>query len=307
MTKQVKEILSWYPDLSAKQKNNLLKLINFGRIGGSGKLVILPVDQGFEHGPARSFSSNPAGYNPIYHAELAIKSGCNAYAAPLGALETAADIIEKNELPIILKVNNHDLMMPDSKDYFPAQTSWVEDAVRLKAVAVGITIYPGSAHAKEMYEQLKNLVADARKAGLIVVVWTYPRGSGLPSEEAETAVDVVSYAVHVACQMGAHIVKCKTTKKLIGIESNVKRNIYNGLPIESLSQRTKLVLQAAFGGRRIVICSGGDTKSTEDILAEVRELKKGGAFGSIVGRNSFQRPEKEAIDLLHKIQDIYVS
>ena len=307
MSTGVNEIMSWYPSLTEKQQQNLLKLITYGRIGGSGKFVILPVDQGFEHGPARSFQPNPAGYDPRYHAELAVKAGCNGYAAPLGALEAAADIIAKENLPIILKVNNHDGMMPDDKDPFPALTSWVDDAVRLNAAAVGITIYPGSVHAREMYEQVKHLVADARAAGLIVVVWAYARGSGLPNEEAETALDVVSYAVHIAAQLGAHIIKCKPAKKLIALAGNVKKGVYDGLPMDTLADRTKLVVQSAFGGRRIVICSGGDAKKTEDLLAEITELKKGGAFGSIVGRNSFQRPEKEAIDLLHKIQDIYVS
>jgi class I fructose-bisphosphate aldolase len=308
MSTAVDEIVSWYPALTSTQRKNLLKLVNYGRIGGSGKFVILPVDQGFEHGPARSFQPNPAGYDPRYHAELAIKAGCNGYAAPLGAIEAAVDIIAKKDLPVILKVNNHDGMMPDEKDAFPALTSWVEDALRLKAAAVGITIYPGSAHAREMYEQVRHLVSDARVAGLVVVVWAYARGSGLPlGEEAETALDVVSYAVHIAAQLGAHIIKCKPAKKLIALPSNVKRGVYDGLPMETLADRTTLVVQSAFGGRRIIICSGGDAKKTEDLLAEIAELKKGGASGSIVGRNSFQRPEADAIDLLHTIQDIYVS
>ena len=319
----VSEILSWYPSLTDRQRHNLLRIINHGRIGGSGKFVILPVDQGFEHGPGRSFQPNPPGYDPVYHAQLAIDAGCNAYAAPLGALEAAAEVIAKADLPTILKVNSHDLMIPDKDDPFPALTSWVDDAVRLNCAAVGFAIYPGSSSSREMYEQVRELVNDAREAGLAVVLWAYPRGSGLSSPEElqkltgsekppakadiEVAVDAVCYGVHVACQLGAHIIKCKPTKPLLGLADHVKRKTYADVPIETLADRTRLVVQSAFAGHRIVINSGGEAKSDEEVLGEIRELKAGNSFGSIVGRNAFQRTKEEGISLLHQIQDIYVS
>ncbi len=306
MSKKTDEILKNYPTLTEKQRKNFNKLLNFGRIGGTGKLVILPVDQGFEHGPVRSFQKNPLGYDPSYHPRLAVDAGCNGYAAPLGALEAVSDILKKSKLPTILKLNNHDLMMPDGRDYFPAFTGSVNDAARLGAVGVGMTVYFGSKYERDMLEQLRGLVADARVAGLIVIVWAYPRGSGLPSEEAETALDVVSYGVHLACQMGAHIVKCKPTKNLIALESNVKKKVFEGISTETLADRTKIIVQSAFAGRRMVICSGGEARTESEILDEVSQLAKGGASGSIVGRNSFQRPKPEAISLLHKIQDVYV-
>ena len=287
------------------QKENFLKIINHGRTGGSGYFVILPVDQGFEHGPGRSFEPNPPGYNPLYHVRLAIEGGCNAYAAPLGAIEAGIDEIKKHRLPVILKVNSHDLMMLDSQDPMPALTAWVDDAVRLNCEAVGFTIYPGSSQAREMYHQLKSLVADARKAGLIVVVWAYPRGSGLPSKEAETALDVVAYGVHIACQLGAHMIKCKPPSALVSLPENVKRNLYSQ-SLSDLAGRVKVVIEAAFMGRRIVIFSGGEKKESGEVLEEIRELKKGGSFGSIVGRNSFQRPFKDGVVLLRQIQDIYL-
>ena len=304
---RVSEILSWYPDLTSAQRRNLFWIISHGRIGSSGKFVILPVDQGFEHGPGRSFEPNPAGYDPVYHAQLAIDAGCNAYAAPLGALEAATDVLADAGLPTILKINSHDLMMPDSGDPFPAVTAWIDDAVRLNCAAVGFTIYPGSTHSREMYEQVREMVKDARKAGKIAVVWAYARGSGLPSKDVETAVDVVCYAVHIAAQLGAHIIKCKPAKGVIGLPDHIKRGTYDGVPIDTLADRTKLVIKSAFGGHRIVINSGGEAKGTEEVLEEVRQLKAGGSFGSIVGRNSFQRPNDEAIALLHQIQDIHVS
>lgn len=314
-----RKILSWYPALTSMQRFNLARIIEHGRIGGTGKFVILPVDQGFEHGPGRSFQSNPVGYDPVYHARLAIQAGCNAYAAPLGALEAAADLIAAFGLPTILKVNSHDLMMPDAGDPFPAVTSWVDDADRLGCAAVGFTIYPGSLKSREMYEQVKELVADARKACLAVVLWAYPRGSGLPDPgdldiappptkgDIEVAVDIACYGVHVACQLGAHIIKCKPTKPLIALPEHVKRGTYKDVPIATLADRTRLVVQAAFNGHRIVINSGGEAKDEQEVLHEVRSLKAGGSFGSIVGRNSFQRPKEEGIKLLHAIQDIYAS
>jgi class I fructose-bisphosphate aldolase len=298
---RVSEILSWYPSLTNMQRHNLLRIIRYGRIGGSGKFVILPVDQGFEHGPGRSFQPNPAGYDPLYHAQLAVDAGCNAYAAPLGALEAAMDVTAMTELPTILKVNSHDLMMPDGDDPFPAVTSWVDDAIRLNCAAVGFTIYPGSNRSREMYGQVRELVDDAKAAGKVVVIWAYPRGSGLPSKDSETAVDICCYAVHI----GAHIIKCKPTKDLIGLPDHIKKGTYDGIPIDTLADRTKLVIKSAFNGHRIVINSGGEAKGNDEVLEEIRQLKDGGSFGSIVGRNAFQRPRDESISLLHQIQDIY--
>jgi class I fructose-bisphosphate aldolase len=284
-----------------------LRIINYGRIGGTGKFVILPVDQGFEHGPSRSFLPQPSGFDPRYHARLAVDGGCNAYAAPKGALAAAADLIAKEDLPTILKVNSHDLLMPDASDPFPAITSWVDDALELGCAAVGFSIYSGSVHSREMYDQARQLAQDARDAGLIVVLWAYPRGSGLPSKAVETAVDVVCYGVHIAAQLGAHIIKCKPTIAKIGLPDHVRRETFKDVAIDTLAARTRLVMQSAFDGHRIVINSGGPAKGTEAILDEIRQLKDGGSFGSIVGRNTFQRPLKAAIELLHKIQDIHVS
>ncbi len=305
ITKQISEILSWYPELTHAQRRNFLRIANHGRIGGTGKFVILPVDQGFEHGPSRSFLPNPAGFDPVYHARLATGAGCNAYAAPLGAIEAAADTIAAAHLPMILKVNSHDGMIPDSADPFPALTAWVDDALRLNCAAVGFTIYPGSARAREMYAQVRELVRDARVAGLIVVVWAYPRGSGLPSKESQTAVDVVCYAVHIAAQLGAHVIKCKPTRALVALPDSIKHKTFENIPVESLSDRTHLVVRSAFDGHRVVINSGGAARTTNEVLEEVRQLHAGGSFGSIVGRNSFQRPFAEGIALLHRIQDIH--
>ena len=302
MSKRLKEMLSWYPTASAGTLTKLAAMLNHGRLGGSGKLVILPVDQGFEHGPARSFAKNPAGYDPRYHFELAIDAGCNAYAAPLGFLEAAAAEFA-GDIPLILKLNNSDSMYGGS-DPAPAVTGSVDDALRLGCAAIGFTIYPGSAARNEMYMQIRELAEEAKSAGLAVVVWSYPRGSAI-TKEGETAVDIIAYAAQIAAQLGAHIIKVKPPTD--HIQHDAARKVYEseGIPIGTLAERVRHVVQSAFNGRRIVIFSGGAAKGKDAVIEEIRGIAAGGGFGSIVGRNSFQRPKTEAIDLLHEIMGIY--
>jgi class I fructose-bisphosphate aldolase len=301
-SKRVKEILSWYASDNPGTLANLARLLNHGRLGGSGKLVILPVDQGFEHGPARSFAQNPSGYDPRYHFELAIEAGCNAYAAPLGFLEAGAAEFA-GDIPLILKLNSSDSLYSGS-DPCSALTGGVEDALRLGCAAIGFTIYPGSAARNEMYEQIRDLACEAKAHGLAVVVWSYPRGSGI-SKQGETAIDVVAYAAQIAAQLGAHLIKVKPPSE--HIEQDAARKIYEAerIPVGTLADRVRHVVQSAFNGRRVVIFSGGAAKGREGILEEIRAIADGGGFGSIIGRNSFQRPKTEAIDLLHEVMDIY--
>jgi class I fructose-bisphosphate aldolase len=301
-TERVKEILSWYRSDNPGTLTNLARLLNSGKLAGTGKLIILPVDQGFEHGPARSFAPNPPGYDPRYHVELAIDAGCNAYAAPLGFLEAvAADYA--GEIPLILKANNHDVLY-DEKDPLGAMTASVEDALRLGCAAVGYTIYPGTADRRLLYEQLQALTLDAKEAGLAVVVWSYPRGSGL-SKAGETGVDVTAYAAQIAAQMGAHIIKVKlSTEHVEQAEAKKAYEKYN-IPINTLADRVRHVVQSAFNGRRVVIFSGGAKSDTETVLNEARAIRDGGGFGSIIGRNSFQRPKAEALELLGNMMKIY--
>jgi len=291
MSKRVKEILSWYRGETPGTLTNLARLLGHGRLGGTGKLVILPVDQGFEHGPARSFAKNPEGYDPRYHFELAIEAGCNAYAAPVGFLEAGAAEFA-GDVPLILKLNNSDSLSGGS-DPCPAVTGSVEDALRLGCAAIGFTIYPGSSERNEMFEQIRELALDAKSAGLAVVIWSYPRGSGI-SKEGETAVDVVAYAAQIAAQLGAHLIKVKPPTD--HIEQEAARKVYEseGIPIGSLADRVRHVVQSAFNGR-------------DGLLEEIRAIADGGGFGSIIGRNSFQRPKSEAIEMLHEVMDVYAN
>ncbi len=302
MSKQVKEILSWYGSENPGTLTNLSRILNHGRLGGTGKVVILPVDQGFEHGPARSFAKNSVGYDPRYHFELGIDAGCNAYAAPLGFLEAGSGEFA-GDIPTILKLNNSDSLYGGA-DPCSAVTGCVDDALRLGCSAIGFTIYPASSLRNEMYEQFRELAEEAKAKGLAVVLWSYPRGSGI-SSAGETAIDVVAYAAQIAAQLGAHIIKVKPPTD--HIEQDAARKVYEAekIPVATLADRIRHVVQAAFNGRRIVIFSGGPAKDREGVMEEIRGIAEGGGFGSIIGRNSFQRPKAEAIDLLHEVMDIY--
>lgn len=302
LTDRVREILSWYPSDNAGTRNNIARILMTGRLAGTGKMVILPVDQGFEHGPDRSFGPNAAGYDPLYHADLAVEAGCNAYAAPLGQLEAAADR-HAGILPLILKANNSD-GLGGPPDKHPAVTASVDDALRLGCSAIGFTIYPGSDFRNEMYGEIRELAAEAKSCGLAVVIWSYPRGHGLEKHE-ETAVDVISYAAHIACQLGAHFVKVKPPTDVVAIDANAKVYAEQGVELDTLAKRIRHVCRASFGGRRVVIFSGGAAKGRGAVLDEIREIHAGGGFGSIVGRNSFQREQADGVGLLRDIMDIY--
>lgn len=300
-TDRVKEILSWYSSDNPGTRTQIARLLTTGALAGTGKLVILPVDQGFEHGPLRSFAVNPDAHDPDYHFQLAIDAGCNAYAAPLGFLEAGAAKFA-GQIPLILKLNNSDTL--SKTEPCSAVTATVDDALRLGCAAIGYTIYPGSDLRNPMYEDLRELTLEAKSKGLAVVVWAYPRGAGL-SKEGETALDVVAYGAQIAAQLGAHLIKIKPPSAHIE-QAEAKKAIEKaGIPTEKLSDRVRYCTKAAFNGKRIVIFSGGAAKGTDDVLAEIREIAAGGGFGSIVGRNAFQRPRAEGIDLLKKIIDIY--
>jgi len=302
LTPRVREILSWYPSDNPGVKANLARFLMTGRLAGTGKLVILPVDQGFEHGPDRSFGPNPAGYDPNFHPDLAVEAGCNGYAAPLGAIEAAVDR-HPGVLPLILKLNCSD-SLGGPKQPWPAITGSVNDALRLGCSAIGFTIYPGSDHRNEQYGEIRALGEEAKAKGLVVVVWSYPRGGSL-DKAGETAVDVVSYAAHIACQLGAHIVKVKPPTGHVAKDDNKKVYEKTGANFETLADRIRHVVRATFGGRRVVIFSGGEAKETNAVLDEVRGIHHGGGFGSIVGRNSFQRKREDGVALLRAIMDVY--
>ncbi len=303
MQQRVRDILAWYDHENPGVRANIARMLQTGKLAGTGTLVILPVDQGFEHGPARSFAPNPPGYDPEYHAQLAVDAGCNAYAAPLGFIEAIAARYA-SEVPLILKINNHEVLY-DEKDPMPALTAGPRDALRLGCAAIGYTIYPGSANFRAMYEQLRAVTEEAKAYGLAVVVWSYPRGSGL-SKEGETAIDVVAYAAQIAAQMGANLIKVKPPTAHVELAEAKKVYEKYKIPVGTLAERIQHVVQSAFNGKRIVIFSGGAAKDDAAMFEELRAIRDGGGFGSIIGRNSFQRPKDKALEFLAKAMDIYL-
>ncbi|OCA06400.1 class I fructose-bisphosphate aldolase [Wolbachia endosymbiont of Trichogramma pretiosum] len=295
MSEEVKQILSYYESENPGVKANLTRILMHGKLGGTGKLVVLPVDQGFEHGPIKSFEVNPDAYDPHYHFQLAVDSGVSAYAAPLGMIEAGASTYA-GMLPLILKLNSANSLHSKSLTLDQAITSSVKDALRLGCVAVGFTIYPGSAKCFDMMEEARKIIAEAKSCGLAVVLWSYPRGEGI-SKEGETAVDVIAYAAHIAALLGANIIKVK-----LPTNHMEREKIEN---IESLFKRIEYIKKSCFAGKRIVVFSGGESKSVGDISSEVKEIKQGGGNGSIIGRNTFQRKREEALSMLKDIINIY--
>lgn len=302
LTRKVQNILKCYEADNPGTKANLSRILMQGKLGGTGKMVILPVDQGFEHGPARSFAPNPDAYDPHYHFKLAIDAGLNAFAAPYGMLADGADTFA-GAIPLILKVNSsNSLYTGDQPDQ--AITGSVQDALQLGCSAIGFTIYPGSDNSFKMMEEIRDMAEEARAYGLAVVVWSYARGSGL-SKEGETAMDVIAYAAHMATLLGAHIIKVKPPTA--HLEQKEAKKVYEaqGIKIDSLSDRIAHVMQSCFNGKRLVVFSGGNPKGEKELYDEIRGLRDGGANGSIIGRNTFQRPREEALKLLSDIISIY--
>ena len=282
-TRIVKNILENYESDNPGTKSNLAKILMHGKLSGTGKLVILPVDQGYEHGPARSFAPNPDAYDPHYHFKIAIDAGLNAYAAPLGMLEAGADTFV-GQIPTILKLNSAN-SLATLKDQ--AVHGSIEDALKLGCAAVGFTIYPGSEYQFEMMEELKELALEAKSVGLAAVVWSYPRGGNI-SKEGETAIDICAYAAHMAALLGAHIIKVKPPSSHIELEA--AKNSYKDIDVSTLSKRIHHVMQSSFNKRRIVVFSGNAYTDMKGLLEDIRQIRDGGGNGSIIGRNTFQRP-----------------
>ena len=302
-TKNIKRILNYYESDNPGVKTNLARILTSGKLGGTGKLVILPVDQGFEHGPARSFAKNSSAYDPHYHFKLAIDAGLSAFAAPLGMLEAGADTFA-GQIPLIMKMNSSNSLSNEKKAPSQALTGSVSEAIRLGCSAVGFTIYPGSEMALDMISDIQEIAVEAKDAGLAVVVWSYPRGGNI-TKEGETAIDIISYAAHMAALVGAHIIKVKPPTSFIEQDEAKKVYLSENIPISLLNERIKHVVQSCFNGKRLVVFSGGTSKDKDSLLKEIKELYLGGASGSIIGRNSFQRPYAEAIAILNQIMDIY--
>ena len=302
-TRAVQKILGNYEGETPGVKANLARMLMTGKLGGTGKMIILPVDQGFEHGPARSFAPNPAAYDPHYHYQLAIDAGLNAYAAPLGMIEAGADTFA-GQIPMILKVNSANSLIPDAAPKTQAITASVDDALRLGCSAIGFTIYPGSSAALDMFSDIAAMRAEAAAKGIATVIWSYPRGEDL-DKDGETAIDIAAYAAQIAALLGAHIIKIKLSTDHLSLAEAKKVYQDKGIDIATQAARVRHCMQAAFNGRRITVFSGGAAKGADAVYDDARAIRDGGGNGSIIGRNSFQRDRADALAMLGKLVDIY--
>ena len=302
-TRIVQKILSNYEGETPGVKGKLCQMLMQGKLGGTGKMIILPVDQGFEHGPARSFAPNPAGYDPHYHYQLAIDAGLSAYAAPLGPLEAGADTYA-GQIPTILKVNSANSLMSDTAGKNQAVTASVDDALRLGCAAIGFTIYPGSDMALDMFEEIVEMRKEAAAKGVATVIWSYPRGEAI-TKDGETAIDVAAYAAHIAALLGAHIIKIKLSTDHLMLGEAKKVYEKEKIDIATQAARVKHCVDASFAGRRIIVFSGGAAKGADAVFDDARAIRDGGGNGSIIGRNSFQRSREDALEMLGKLVEIY--
>jgi class I fructose-bisphosphate aldolase len=301
VTQKVKKILANYESDNPGTKANLCRLLMEGKLGGSGKLLIYPVDQGFEHGPARSFGMNPDAYDPHYHYQLAVDSGCSAYAAPLGAIEAGADTFA-GALPLIVKMNSSNSLIT-AKDQ--SVNASVKDCLRLGAAGIGFTIYPGSEFMLEQQEEIRALSEEAKSYGMYTVIWSYVRGPKI-SKEGETAVDNIAYGAHMAAQLGAHIIKVKLPTDHLDLPEAKKVYESEKIPVKTQAERVKHIMQCTFNGRRIVVFSGGAAKDENSVYDDARAIYEGGGNGSIIGRNCFQRPREESLKMLDKMMQIFL-
>ncbi len=302
-TRIVQKILSNYEGETPGVKANLCRMLMQGKLGGTGKMIILPVDQGFEHGPARTFAANPAAYDPHYHYQLALDAGLNAYAAPLGMIEAGADTYA-GQIPTILKVNSANSLLSETAGKNQAITACVDDALRLGCAAIGFTIYPGSDAQLEMYEEISAMREEAARKGIATVIWSYPRGEAV-TKDGETGIDVAAYAAQIAALLGAHIIKIKLSTDHLMLPEAKKVYEAEGIDIATQAARVRHCMQASFNGRRIVVFSGGAKKGADSVYDDARAIRDGGGNGSIIGRNSFQRPRDEALAMLGKLVEIY--
>jgi class I fructose-bisphosphate aldolase len=293
---------------------NLQTMFNHGRLGGSGYLSILPVDQGAEHSAGASFAPEPIYFDPEAIVRLALEGGCNAVASTRGVLGMVARRYA-HRIPFILKLNHNELLSyPNTYD----QTLFasVDEAVDMGALAVGATIYFGSEESRRQIVEIQQAFAYAHERGLATILWSYLRNNAFVKDGVDyhLASDLTGQANHLAATLGADIIKqkqaeCNGGYKAIGFgktHPKVDTELTSDHPIDM----TRYQVVNCYMGRCGLINSGGASAGRDDIAQAVRTAvinKRAGGMGLISGRKAFQRPMSEGVALLHAIQDVYLS
>jgi len=287
-------------------------LIGHGRLGGTGYMSILPVDQGIEHSAGASFAPNPAYFDPENIVKLAVEAGCNAVASTLGVLGSVARKYA-HKIPFILKINHNELLsLPAIHD----QTLFasVEQAYDMGAVAVGATIYFGSPECRRQIQEISEAFARAHELGMACILWAYLRNPAFVKDGVDyhTAADLTGQANHLAATVGADIVKQKQATvnggyTAIGFGKTDKR-VYSELTTSHPIDLTRYQVANCFMGRIGLINSGGASGAADfaDAVATAVINKRAGGMGLISGRKAFQRPMAEGVKLFNAIQDVYL-
>jgi class I fructose-bisphosphate aldolase len=293
---------------------NLQAIFDHGRLGGTGYLSILPVDQGVEHSAGASFAPNPMYFDPANIVELAIAGGCNAVASTLGVLGSIGRRYA-HKIPFIVKLNHNELLTyPNIYDQTPFAD--VEQAFELGAAAVGATVYFGSAESRRQVQEVSEAFQRAHELGMATVLWAYLRNSAFKHEGVDyhTAADLTGQANHLAATIEADIIKQKQATVDGGFTAigfgKTSPIVYETLSGEHPIDRVRYQVANCYLGRIGMINSGGASSGAGDLAAAVRTAvinKRAGGMGLISGRKAFQRPMPEGIALLNAIQDVYLS
>jgi class I fructose-bisphosphate aldolase len=283
--------------LSPGKRTRLRRLLfEFGP--GNGTLLLLPIDQGIEHGP-RDFFANPASKDPEYQFHLAAEAGYSAIACQIGLAEKYYPDYA-GQVPLLLKVNGK-TDIPPADDPLSTTNASVEDAVRLGADAVGYTLYVGSPRQGEDLHQLKGVREDCDRYGMPLVIWAYPRGSAVKAKGGQDSFYAIDYAARLAMEMGADIVKLNLPKPEAHSDSPAP---YNELEVGQEEAVQQVVSSA---GRSLVVLSGGSKIDDDALLNQTRYIMEAGGSGVIYGRNVWQRPHTEALEIIDQIKEIMLS
>jgi class I fructose-bisphosphate aldolase len=301
-------------DRSPAVLRNLGSLFHHGRLGGTGYISILPVDQGIEHSAAASFSKNPAYFDPANIIELALAGECNAVATTLGTL----GIVSRryvHRIPFIVKLNhNQFLHYPNTYDQILFGS--VQQAFDLGAAGVGATIYFGSEDSDRELQEISKAFAEAHRLGLFTVLWCYMRNSAFTKDGVnyEVSADLTGQANHLGVTIEADIIKQKQPENNGGYNAigfgRTDPLVYDQLTTDHPIDLTRWQVVNCYAGRIGLINSGGESKGDGDLAQAVRTAvinKRAGGMGLIVGRKAFQRPLEEGAALIRAIQDVYLS
>jgi class I fructose-bisphosphate aldolase len=292
---------------------NLAQVFTHGRLGGTGYLSILPVDQGIEHSAAASFARNPAYFDPRNLCELAIEADCNAVATTFGVLGMVARRYA-HRIPFIVKMNHNELLTYPNK-FDQVMFGSVREAADLGAVAVGATIYFGSDEATRQLQEVSLAFQEAHRMGLFTVLWCYLRNSAFKKDGVDYSVsaDLTGQANHIGVTIEADIIKQKQPENNGGFNAlgfgKTDPLVYSELTTDNPIDLTRWQVANCYMGRVPLINSGGESKGDSDLAQAVRTAvinKRAGGSGLIVGRKAFQRPLKDGVELLHAVQDVFL-